>query len=124
MKYLFAVIFLMAVLNSCNHVTVDSDTGSVEVDGIEHTQIKPNIIFILTDDQGYGDVSALNPDAKFETPQLDSLAASGMIFTDAHSLICDSNLDMPVIGSAVQLDRSARARVLAGIGQQVGDDLR
>ena len=45
----------------------------------------PNIIVIYTDDQGYGDVSALNPDAKFKTPNMDRLAAEGIAFTNAHS---------------------------------------
>lgn len=47
--------------------------------------IKPNIIIIYTDDQGYGDVSALNPDAKFRTPNMDRIAQEGVIFTDGHS---------------------------------------
>ena len=46
---------------------------------------KPNIVVIYTDDQGYGDVSALNPDAKFQTPNLDRLAKEGISFTNAHS---------------------------------------
>jgi arylsulfatase A len=46
---------------------------------------RPNLVVIYTDDQGYGDVSALNPDAKFTTPRIDQLAAEGMSFTDAHS---------------------------------------
>ena len=46
---------------------------------------KPNIILIYTDDQGYGDASSLNPDAKFATPNLDRLAKEGISFTDAHS---------------------------------------
>lgn len=45
---------------------------------------KPNVIVIYTDDQGYGDASCLNPDAKFKTPNLDRLAREGMTFTDAH----------------------------------------
>ena len=45
---------------------------------------RPNILLIYTDDQGYGDVSALNPNAKFETPNLDRLVREGMAFTDAH----------------------------------------
>jgi arylsulfatase A len=45
----------------------------------------PNIVYILADDMGYGDVAALNPDCKIKTPNLDALAADGMIFTDAHS---------------------------------------
>ncbi|MCB0628264.1 MAG: sulfatase-like hydrolase/transferase [Saprospiraceae bacterium] len=45
----------------------------------------PNIIYILADDLGYGDVSALNDSAAFTTPNIDALAHSGMTFTDAHS---------------------------------------
>ncbi|WP_343854350.1 arylsulfatase [Algoriphagus jejuensis] len=46
---------------------------------------KPNIIIIYTDDQGYGDVGALNPAAKFRTPNMDKIANEGVIFTDGHS---------------------------------------
>jgi arylsulfatase A-like enzyme len=46
---------------------------------------KPNILYILCDDLGYGDVRCLNPAGKIATPHLDRLAAGGMIFTDAHS---------------------------------------
>ena len=45
---------------------------------------KPNIIVIYTDDQGFGDASCLNPNAKFQTPNLDRLAAEGVSFTNAH----------------------------------------
>ncbi len=45
----------------------------------------PNIVYILADDMGYGDVSALNPDSKINTPHIDRLAKEGMVFTDAHS---------------------------------------
>lgn len=44
-----------------------------------------NVIYILADDMGYGDVSMYNPESKIHTPVLDSLAASGIMFTDAHS---------------------------------------
>jgi arylsulfatase A-like enzyme len=46
---------------------------------------KPNIVYILADDLGYGDVRCLNPEGKIATPNLDRLAAGGMRFTDAHS---------------------------------------
>ncbi|MCG8520797.1 MAG: sulfatase-like hydrolase/transferase, partial [Pseudomonadales bacterium] len=51
---------------------------------------KPNVIIIYTDDQGYGDVSALNPQAKFATPNIDRLVNEGLTFTDAHtsSTVC------------------------------------
>ncbi len=45
----------------------------------------PNLVFILADDLGYGDVGCYNPQARVATPHLDRLAASGMRFTDAHS---------------------------------------
>lgn len=45
----------------------------------------PSIVVILTDDQGYGDVSRLNPDSRIPTPHIDRLAREGMTFTDAHS---------------------------------------
>ena len=47
---------------------------------------KPNIIYILCDDLGYGDVKCLGGDrCKIATPNIDRLAAGGMIFTEAHS---------------------------------------
>ena len=46
---------------------------------------RPNIIVIYTDDQGFGDVSALNSEAKFKTPNLDRLAKEGVSFTNGHS---------------------------------------
>ena len=46
---------------------------------------KPNIIYLLADDWGYGDVSCLNPDSKIPTSYTDQLASEGMIFSDAHS---------------------------------------
>lgn len=46
---------------------------------------KPNIIFILADDMGYGDCSCNNPESKIPTPNIDQLAKDGIRFTDAHS---------------------------------------
>ena len=50
----------------------------------------PNIVFILADDMGYGDVQALNPNSPIPTPHLNRLAAQGITFTDAHtpSAVC------------------------------------
>ncbi len=45
----------------------------------------PNIVYILADDLGYGDVKCFNPQGKIPTPHIDQLAAEGMRFTDAHS---------------------------------------
>jgi arylsulfatase A-like enzyme len=48
----------------------------------------PNIVFIMADDLGYGEISALNVNpakGKISTPHIDRLAEEGMAFTDAHS---------------------------------------
>ncbi|WP_229312016.1 sulfatase family protein [Larkinella punicea] len=45
----------------------------------------PNIVYILADDLGYGDVSVYNPEGQIKTPHIDKLASEGMRFTDAHS---------------------------------------
>lgn len=45
----------------------------------------PNIVYILADDLGYGDLGCYNPGSKIPTPHLDRLATEGMRFTDAHS---------------------------------------
>lgn len=45
----------------------------------------PNIVFVLADDLGYGDLRCYNVQGKVPTPNLDRLAERGMLFTDAHS---------------------------------------
>tara|TARA_Y100001980_G_C14556874_1_gene352060 strand:+ start:64579 stop:66060 length:1482 start_codon:yes stop_codon:yes gene_type:complete len=45
----------------------------------------PNIIVILADDLGYGDLSFYNKASKISTPHIDQLAKGGIHFTDAHS---------------------------------------
>lgn len=47
---------------------------------------KPNMVIILADDLGYGDLQANNPErGKIPTPNMNQLAAEGMRFTDGHS---------------------------------------
>ncbi len=69
----------------------------------------PNIVFIFADDMGYGDVSALNPQSKIHTPNIDRLAADGVVFTDAHasSSVSTPGAPQPNDGPAVwpQLER-------------------
>ena len=45
----------------------------------------PNIVYILADDQGYGDAQCYNPKSPMPTPGIDRIAREGMRFTDAHS---------------------------------------
>ena len=47
-------------------------------------QEKPNVVYILVDDLGYGDVGCYGA-TKVKTPNIDKLASEGRIFTDAHS---------------------------------------
>ncbi len=49
------------------------------------TLVKPNIVFILADDIGYGDFGCYGA-TKVQTPNIDRLAAQGLRFTDAHSM--------------------------------------
>ncbi|MFB6249131.1 MAG: sulfatase [Salinibacter sp.] len=46
---------------------------------------RPNVLVILADDLGYMDVGAYNPGTFYETPHIDSLAASGLMFTDGYA---------------------------------------
>ena len=51
----------------------------------QEVQNRPNIIFILADDLGMGDVSCFNKNGKIATPNIDKIAENGILFTDAHS---------------------------------------
>lgn len=57
---------------------------------IRQNTARPNVLVILCDDLGIGDVGCFNPESKIATPHLDRLAAEGMRFTDAHtgSAVC------------------------------------
>lgn len=59
----------------------------------ESVKAKPNIVFMLADDLGYGDVHCLNPQhGKIATPNIDQLASQGITFTNAHA---DSSVCTP-----------------------------
>jgi arylsulfatase A len=57
---------------------------------MQKSNAKPNLIYILADDMGVGDLSCFNPESKIHTRHLDVLAAGGMKFIDAHasSAVC------------------------------------
>lgn len=62
------------------HTVVPPTTGP------SWTPRRPNIVLILCDDLGYGDVHAFNPQrGRIATPNIDRLAGQGMSFTDAHA---------------------------------------
>jgi arylsulfatase A len=74
---------LKGVLRSCRSkiACLGLFLASVSLGAKSH----PNIVFILADDLGYGDVGCYNPKSRIPTPNLDQLAKEGMLFTDAHS---------------------------------------
>ena len=45
----------------------------------------PNIIFIMADNLGYGDLGCYNPESRVPAPNLDNMAKEGKLFTDAHN---------------------------------------
>ena len=57
---------------------------------LDAAERKPNIIFVLFDDLGYGQPQSYNAQSALRTPNLDKLASQGMRFTDAHtgSAVC------------------------------------
>jgi len=73
----FRTFFLLSVL-------VGSIPGSPGFRPASEAADRPNIVYVLADDLGYGDVNALNGHGKIATPNMDRLAAEGMAFTDAH----------------------------------------
>jgi arylsulfatase A-like enzyme len=58
---------------------------SIAVADPPRNETSPNIVLILADDMGYGDIRAYNAESKIPTPHLDRLAAEGMRFTDMHA---------------------------------------
>ena len=47
----------------------------------QNAEEMPNILFILADDLGYGDLACYNPESKVPTPNLDRLSREGLSFT-------------------------------------------
>jgi arylsulfatase A-like enzyme len=74
MKKIFFIISAVFLLYSCKSPNKDKV--------VEKT--KPNIIYILADDLGYGDLGCYGQ-AKIETPNLDKMASQGMLFTQHYS---------------------------------------
>lgn len=72
----FAVILMFSVL----FVTL-----SLCIDRKAEAPKPPNIVYLLADDMGIGDLTCYNEGSKIATPAMDGLAEDGMMFTDAHS---------------------------------------
>jgi len=72
MKRAYAVLFILLQLIGATHL------------GAAAPARKPNILLIVADDLGYGDLGSYGA-IKFETPNIDRLAREGVLLTDAHS---------------------------------------
>jgi len=75
--------FLKDVGLGISSVVMSSFVGSESL--AKQKRQLPNIVYILADDMGYGDLACQNPQSKIPTPNLDELARQGTRFTDAHS---------------------------------------
>ena len=79
----------------------------------DEKQIKsPNVIYILADDLGYGDLNCYNKDSKIKTPNLDKLANQGMRFTDMHST---SSVCTPTRYSIITGEYAWRTNMKSGV---------
>ena len=85
----------------------------------------PNVVLIMADDMGFGDVRTLNPNSRIPTPHLDELAASGMTFRDAHtpSSVCTPTRYGLLTGRYCWRSRLKRG-VLNGFGSPLIEDGR
>ncbi len=81
--------FLKSVFHGTAALAMSGCTNSLLKDTGDSPKVKPNIIFILADDLGYGDLGCYGQ-TKIKTPNIDKLAAEGMRFTDhyAGSTVC------------------------------------
>ncbi|GAA4814777.1 arylsulfatase [Litoribaculum gwangyangense] len=79
-------IFFLTGFVSCKTKQVDENNKQTQE---QKVATKPNIIFILADDLGYGDVG-FNGQDKIKTPNIDKLATNGMVFTNHYtgSTVC------------------------------------
>lgn len=87
------LLLASGLLNAANHAATHTNEPDVGLN-----QSRPNIILMMADDLGWGDVQCFNPDSPIKTPQLDAMAASGMQFNRFYS---SSPVCSPTRGSAL-----------------------
>lgn len=80
LNFLLLLVLNIGIL--LQHSCAQNKKGNASQKGsLEH----PNIIYILADDMGYGDISSLNSESGIQTPHMDRIVKEGIHFTDAHS---------------------------------------
>src|SRR5574338_47929 len=78
MKWNFYLLLAIVIASGCHSKNEKSSSETSQADA-------PNIVYILADDLGYGDVSIYNSGSKINTPNIDSFAMESMRFTDVHA---------------------------------------
>ena len=72
-------LFILVLATSCkSNATIKKQDTIVK-------KTPPNIVYILADDMGYGDLSSLNSESGIQTPHMDKILKEGVHFTDAHT---------------------------------------
>ncbi len=102
-KHICGLLVGVAILFSCNRT--------------EKVELKPNIIYILADDMGYGDLSCYGQE-KFSTPNIDRLAAEGMRFVNHYS---GSTVCAPSRGSLMTGKHTGHSYNRGNKGNELGD---
>jgi arylsulfatase A len=114
MNYCFYLFLASVVLVSCGRPNADGNAH-------ERHSSQPNIVYILADDLGYGDVSCYNPgEGSIATPNIDRLASQGMRFTDAHS---PSSVCTPTRYALLTGQYAFRSRLPVGVLRGYGRSL-
>ncbi|WP_276166018.1 sulfatase family protein [Zobellia alginiliquefaciens] len=86
----------------------------------QRTSQFPNVIYILADDLGYGDIKTFNPEGKIPTPNIDAMASNGIKFTDAHtsSAVC-SPTRYGILTGRYNWRTSLKSSVLSGYSKSL-----
>ena len=113
------VVALVAVASAVAPTQQPAD-GQPSAATARRRATRPNVVVILADDLGYGDVGAYNPAGRIPTPHLDRLAREGLRFTDAHT---GSSVCTPTRYGLLTGRYSWRTRLTRGVLWGNGDTL-
>ncbi|MDT0551830.1 sulfatase family protein [Urechidicola vernalis] len=110
---LFAILFASATLFSCQNKSDKKETT-------QKTNNKPNIVFIYTDDLGYGDIGA-NGATEIKTPNIDDLANGGVRFTNGYASSATCTPSRYALLTGVYPWKNKRAKILPGTAPLIID---
>lgn len=113
MKRNFYLLLAIVIASGCNSKNEKSSSEASQVN-------PPNIVYILADDLGYGDISIYNSESKINTPTIDSFAMESMRFTDVHA---PSSVCTPSRYGILTGDYCWRSRLPEGVVSGYGQPL-